>query len=301
MTTATNDLQPGWDDVHVAHPPRPFVETGLGSPSAVLLAVPHSGRAYPPELLESARLSLREIRRLEDPLVDALIGRASAAGTGTITAAYARAWIDLNRRETEIDSARIRPRPAAHIDQRSPRVMAGLGLVPQKVGAGRPIYDTPLAQDDIAKRIAGIHRPYHDRISERLLQSRDRHGIALFCDIHSMPALPASQAADIVIGDRHGRSAAPWVVESITEWLLRKGYRVARNLPYAGGYGVERHGQPGNSVHAVQIEIDRGLYLDETGFALGGGADAITRMIEELAARLTHELQDRSSQRLAAE
>src|SRR3546814_19269301 len=83
--------------------------------------------------------------------------------------------------------------------------------------------------------------------------------------MHAMPSLPAAQAADIVIGDRHGRTASPWLVDAVTGWLTQHGCRVTRNLPYAGGYGVEQHGQPANAIHAIQIEIDRRLYLEADG------------------------------------
>ena len=267
------------------HPPAPFVETG-GSGGALLFTAPHAGRHYPPELLSRTRLSIERLRRLEDPLIDVLIGPAAAAGTTTIAGTYARAWIDLNRRETEMDARQMTPAPPAHADHRSPRVSAGLGLVPRTAGDGRPIYDQLLPLEAVTARIRQVHRPYHHRIAQVLAEKHARNGIAMLCDMHSMPSLPPSQAADVVIGDRHGRTCGSWLTDAAHNWLTENGLRVTRNQPYAGGHGVERHGSPANAVHALQFEFDRRLYLNLDNVSLNAHAMSLSMIIAGLAAML---------------
>lgn len=287
--------------VRMQQPAHAFSEICGASEMPILLAVPHSGRFYPAELTRQAKQPIEQLRRLEDPLVDQLIVNTVNNGTGAIIGHYARAWIDLNRRETEIDPRQISPSPPAHVDHRSPRVMAGLGLVPQTTGNGRNIYDRPLPLESLNQRIREAHRPYHARIATLLAAIRARHGTALLCDMHSMPSLPGAQAADIVIGDRFGRTAAPWLVDSAAEWLIRQGYRVARNTPYAGGHCVEHHGRPTNAVHAIQFEIDRRLYLNAGTLSLNENAGTIAVMIAALIEMLRTKLLSNNMQRLAAE
>lgn len=270
-------------DIQIGHPPCLFLENDDLAGSPLLMAAPHAGRYYPAELIETSRQPIDELRRLEDPLVDLLIRDAAANGAGTISASYARAWIDLNRRETEIDPRAFTPAPPAHVDHRSPRVAAGLGLIPQMTGPGRFIYHQPLPLMQLHDRLNSVHRPYHNHIAKRLEAMRARHGIALLCDIHSMPSLIPAGGADIVVSDRHGRTASAWLVDAVTGWLSLQGYRIARNAPYIGGYGVEKHGKPAASLHAIQIELDRRLYLNADDLTFNQNAACIEKLIGALA------------------
>ena len=289
-------------DVLIGHPPCPFLENDDPAGSPLLMAAPHAGRHYPPELVDMARVPLEELRRLEDPLVDLLIRNATANGAGTISASYARAWIDLNRRETEIDPRAFTPQPPAHVDHRSPRVTAGLGRIPQATGTGRFIYHQPLPLMQLHDRLNSVHRPYHSHIAKRLEAMRARHGIALLCDMHSMPPLAPAGSADIVVSDRHGRTAAAWLVDAVINWLSGQGYRIARNAPYIGGYGVEKHGRPTASIHAIQIELDRRLYLNAEDLTFNENAAAIVMLIGALACFLQELVASHPEQhRLAAE
>ncbi len=285
----------------IGHPSEPYAESGGLNDCPLLLSIPHSGRYYPAELLQCARPPIEQLRFLEDPLVDLLVADAAAQGIPFVSGNYARAWIDLNRRETELDARQISPSPPAHIDHRSPRVAAGLGLIPRTIGNGRQIYDKLLPLETVSQRIREVHRPYHERITTRLAAMKARHGVALLCDMHSMPSLPAPQAADIVIGDRHGQTAAPWLTDLIAEWLTQQGYRVTHNLPYAGGHGVERHGRTANAVHALQLEFDRRLYLKSDRLTLNENAGAIKALIAGLGMMLREVLDTASGHRLAAE
>lgn len=244
---------------------QPYRLIPAPAPSPILLSVPHSGRHYPPSLLAQSGLPVDALRRLEDPYVDHLAEVAGAAGAEVITAVPARAWIDLNRSETELDPSMFVPRPVEYDRPASPRIAAGLGLFPKRLGDGQPIYRERLSLSEKEERLKAVHRPFHQKIASLLDGARRRHEAALLIDCHSMPPLPRSgrnPSWDIVVGDRFGASAAPWLTDALEAAFRRAGYRVGRNAPYAGGYIVTHHGQPASDIHALQVEFDRQLYLD---------------------------------------
>lgn len=274
------------------NPPAPFARAGPRS-GPVLFASSHSGRFYPPGMLRRARLAERDIRRSEDALVDLLLGGVAQAYP-IITAAYGRAYLDLNRDPAELDPDMFTPALPAAAVKASERVAVGLGVVPRSVGPGRNIYARPLPAHEADRRIAEVHTPWHNAVARHLADAVGAHGHAVLIDCHSMPGAERREAANIVVGDLHGRSAAPALVALVADHLRLRGYRVARNQPYAGAYTLERHGRPEFGTHAIQIEIDRGLYMDEerlvpaAGFSkvaddLAGLADAIDAARPRLA------------------
>lgn len=254
----------------------------------MLLSCPHAGRHYPATLGTLSRLPVDALRQLEDPHVDALLGPAVARGFPLIAAAYARAWIDLNRHPDEIDPGLLDPAPPPSPHHASARAASGLGVVPSRLGNGQPIYAGRLALDGVKARLALAHRPFHDRLATMLNRIRASQGTALLIDCHSMPSLPRDRAgrpgADIVLGDRYGASAAPPMVAALEKALVDQGFSVVRNRPYAGGYVTERHGAPSFGIHAIQMEIDRRLYFDPARHLLRPEAAALA---ERLADALT--------------
>jgi len=245
--------------------PQPYRLLPASDPSPILLSVPHSGRHYPPALLAQSNLPISTLQRLEDPLVDHIAEVAGAAGADVIAALPARAWIDLNRSETDLDPTMFAPRPADYDHPASPRIAAGLGLFPKRLGDGQPIYRERLPLSEKEERLNAAHRPFHQKISALLDNARRLHETALLIDCHSMPPLPRrgrEPSWDVVIGDRFGTSAAPWLIDAFETAFRRAGYRVRRNAPYAGGYIVTHHGRPASGIHALQVEFDRQLYLD---------------------------------------
>ncbi|MEL6220421.1 MAG: N-formylglutamate amidohydrolase [Pseudomonadota bacterium] len=228
---------------------------------------PHSGRVYPPEMLERSHLDLKALRASEDAYVEQLFSAAPEAGAPILHALAPRAWLDLNRAVTDLDPELIEGVQAAGPNQ---RVAAGLGVVPRVVSEGQEIYRGKIARGEAEARIKAIHEPYHAKLSHLLEQAHGAFGLAVLFDCHSMPseALRAAprvrgRAPDIVLGDRFGASAGRGIVARTQEAFERVGFRVARNAPFAGGYITQRYGQPARGIHAVQIEIDRGLYLDQ--------------------------------------
>src|SRR3546814_9711731 len=148
----------------------------------------------------------------------------------------------------------------------------------------------------IAMRIGRFHRPYPALSAAVLGAMKGRFGAALLCDLHSRPPLPAAQAADSVLGDRHGRTAAPALVDTAAAWLTQQGYRVTRNRPYAGWHSVELHGRPERACHAIQIEFDRQLYPESDGRTLSRNAPGVARLIAGLARVLQECLDTRSEE-----
>jgi N-formylglutamate deformylase len=274
-------------------------------PPAIVLASPHSGREYPPAFLAQSRLTLAQLRRAEDAFVDELLGDAMALGVPLIAARYGRAYLDLNRAADELDPAMIADPVPPSAGQVSERVAAGLGVVPRIAAHGLDIYAARLRLADVAARVSALHRPYHAALADMIDLARARHGHAVLLDCHSMPTPPGGTAApQFVLGDLHGQSASPRLMEAIEAQLRREGYRVARNVPYAGGYTTLRHADPLAGVHVIQIEIDRALYMDPARLARHGGfaniAAAMRRLVALLLA-LTPELGLDGSHRLAAE
>ncbi len=227
-------------------------------------ASPHSGRLYPAEMTDRSRLDFEAIRRSEDAWVDDLAGAAPAHGWPLIAARYARAYVDLNRAPYELDVAMFDGRPAQPCT-RTPRAAAGLGSAPLVVGEGAPIYAQRLHFTEVEARLARVHAPYHAELERLLARAEAAFGCAVLLDWHSMPsaAAPGPDAPDVVIGDLHGRACAPKIAALVEGAFKALGYATARNRPYAGGYGTERHGRPRARRHALQIELRRDLYLRE--------------------------------------
>lgn len=231
-------------------------------PRAVVLSVPHAGRDYPPALLAATRLPRERLELLEDRFADLLIEACTAAGFTAVVARRARAWIDLNRDPREIDPEMVDPRPRRETVLRSARLGSGLGLVPRRLRGSGDIWSRKLALDDVKARIEQDHRPYHDRLARLLRRARAVHGTAILLDLHSMPPL-GPDGAQVVIGDRFGQSASARFAEAARGVVERAGLSVAANTPYSGGHVLDAHGTPRRGIHALQIEIDRTLYLDD--------------------------------------
>lgn len=255
----------------------------------VLLSVPHGGRDYDPALLAALRVQSFAIRPLEDRFADRLADGAVAAGVPAIIAKMPRLAIDLNRAPDDLDPDSIRG--GAHRGAPpSPKARAGLGLIPTRLSDVGPLWRKPFAPEDVAARLRDAHTPYHAAIAKALAEAKRRWGAALLIDLHSMPPLAGDDAPDIVIGDRFGNSASAQLTATAEALFKASGFRVAINAPYAGGYIVSRHARPNANIHALQIEIDRRLYLDpaldEPGPGLAKMQRLVTTLVESLAVEL---------------
>lgn len=232
--------------------------------SAVVFASPHSGRVWPAAVRARSALDLRALRSSEDAFVGHLILPALAMGCPVISARIARGVVDLNRDCAELDPALIEGLAPARLNG---RVAAGLGVIPRVVGRGRVIHPGRIGLTEAQARLDGIWRPYHAALDGLMQATQDQFGEAVLIDVHSMPHDACEGLAgprpDVVIGDRFGRAAAPWVTEAVAAAFAAEGFTLRRNSPFAGAHILERHGHPDRGCHAVQIEIDRALYMDE--------------------------------------
>jgi N-formylglutamate amidohydrolase len=269
-------------------PSTAFKRLGPAIPaSPVVLSVPHAGRAYSASLLKASRHPRAALELLEDRLVDQLIWRATAAGATAIVALAPRAEIDLNRDVAEIDRSMIlSPGPEA-ADPPSARTRGGLGLIPSRIAGAGPIWRQRLPRAELDRRIEAVHRPYHQALSDALDSARARFGIAILLDCHSMPPRPDAAGEIVaVLGDRHGTSMAPHLLDAALAALDQAGVPAALNDPYAGGYITARHGRPAENLHALQLELDRSFYLAADLRTPGPGFDRASALIAALAAAL---------------
>lgn len=261
--------------------PPPIVRPTRGA-LPVLISVAHSGRQYPDWLVDLARGGRECLQPLEDPLVDRLAWRAIELGCGAVVARAPRAAVDCNRAEDEVDPSVIADAVGRGI---GPRARGGLGIVPARTHKHGYLWRRAISRAQLEERLEAAHRPFHRAIAYELTGLRRRHGAALLLDCHSMPPLAGSAPA-IVIGDRHGRSAQSWLSREALALVDAMGFPARLNDPFAGGHIVDRHGRPGSGTQAIQIEIDRRLYLDSSLREPGPGFDAVARLIEALAAGL---------------
>jgi len=235
--------------------------------SCAVFSSPHSGADYPAAFLGASLLTPLQIRSSEDAFVDELFAAAPACGAPLLAARVPRACIDLNRAPDDLDPALIAGTSRRFLNA---RIAAGLGVIPRVVGEGRPIMQGKLPLAEAQRRIADYWHPYHGRLRALLAGARAAFGAAILFDCHSMPhdALNVAPTVwgrrpDVVLGDRFGVACDRSVIDAAAELFLAAGFTVARNTPFAGGYITQTYGRPQQGIHALQIEIDRALYMDE--------------------------------------
>jgi len=242
--------------------------------SAIVVASPHSGRRYPPSFVESSRLDPLTLRKSEDCYVDELFSTAPDIGVPLLRAHFPRAYIDVNREPFELDPKMFRDSLPPYVTTRSPRISAGLGTIARIVASGHEIYARKLSFADALDRIATHYKPYHAALATLVEQTKARFGRCILLDAHSMPSIAGaagdwemgSGRVDFVLGDCHGLSCDPQIVDLVEDELISLGYSVARNDPYPGGFTTRHYGRPGEGVDALQIEINRSLYMNEANY-----------------------------------
>lgn len=228
---------------------------------------PHSGRVYPRGFLSTSRLDIATLRRSEDSFVDDLLAGVVARGYPLMRAHFPRCYVDVNREPYELDPRMFDGRLPSFANTRSMRVAGGLGTVARVVGDAQEIYDQRLSVDDALRRIESLYKPYHRALRRLFSRIHRDFGAAMLIDCHSMPSTAGAKderpRADVVLGDRYGTSCVAAVAETIEATLRGFGYTVSRNKPYAGGFITEHYGNPATGLHAIQLEVNRALYMDE--------------------------------------
>ncbi len=259
----------------------------------VVLSSPHSGRRYSAEFLADSRLDDQAIRGSEDSFVDEIFVGACGLGAPLLRALFPRAFVDPNREPLELDPDMFEDALPETANTRSPRVRGGLGTVARVVADGAEIYDRKLRFAEARERIENLYRPYHAALADLIAATKRRFGFVLLIDCHSMPSVggpmdqdTGSQRADVVLGDRHGSTCHPLVTATAERVLRSRNFAVRRNAPYAGGFTVDHYGRPDAGIHALQIEINRMIYMDEKRFERGPRLSAVAAEMTRLVAAL---------------
>jgi len=257
---------------------------------AVVFNSPHSGNVYPRQFLAASRLDLATLRRSEDSFVDELILGVVARGHPVMRAHFPRCYIDVNREPYELDPRMFDGRLPSFANTRSMRVAGGLGTVARVVGDAQEIYGQRIPVDDAIRRIEVLYKPYHRALRRLVTRVHRDFGTAILIDCHSMPSNAGGRderpRADIVLGDRYGTSCVAVVAETIEATLRKQGYVVSRNKPYAGGFITEHYGNPAVGLHALQLEINRSLYMDERRYQRSASFATVSADMEILAGRV---------------
>ncbi len=279
-----DDHGPAFEILRPRGPRRPLV-----------VSSPHSGRAYPTAFVEGARLDRAALRRSEDCFVDELFAAAPGHGAPLLRALFPRAYVDPNRAPFELDPAMFDGPLPAFVETDTPHVRGGLGTVPRLVASGAEIHAGKIRFAEAEARIRACYRPYHAALAGLIEETRRQFGFVLLLDCHSMPSAgPGSgpgvgggaRRIDIVLGDRHGAACHAAIVDRAEAVLAERGHAVRRNTPYAGGYITRHYGCPETGVHALQIEINRALYMDEDRYARTAGFARIAADMTALLAAL---------------
>ena len=265
----------------------------------------HSGAVYPASFLAASRLDAVSLRRSEDAFVDRLFAPVVALGAPLMRACFPRAYLDVNREPYELDPRMFDGRLPAFANIRSMRVAGGLGTVPRVVADGQEIYRGRLPVAEATARIEGLYKPYHRALRGLVTRTAAAFGHAVLIDCHSMPStsLGRDEAArvDVVLGDRFGTACGHALMEAVEAALRGRGFRVIRNKPYAGGFITEHYGEPALGRHALQIEINRALYMDERSLIPKPGFEALRESLRAVFAEVAGLPLDLAPRRIAAE
>jgi len=279
-------------------PPPYILRPAKEDVSPFIFAAPHSGRYYPPDFKAKSALGARDLQRSEDAFVDLLFKDVPNFGGTQLVATHARAYLDLNRAANELDANMFAPRLDTKTLKASQRVNVGLGLIPRIIAEGVPIYKGPLPAREVERRLVAVHTPYHEKLSQLLSARRKDFGRAYLIDCHSMPSESCQkskkrgQSVDIVLGDSWGSACARELTSLAEELFIAAGLRVRRNIPYSGGYSTTHYGNPAQNIHALQIEINRAIYMDEAQQTKLPEFDQVRNMLEDVCMQLISRTQN---------
>jgi N-formylglutamate amidohydrolase len=286
---------------------RPAVQT-----APFVFCSPHSGRIYPSCLRVASRLDARGLRKSEDCYVDQLFGMVAELGAPLIAARFPRAYLDVNREPYELDPELFGRSLPNYANSQSMRVAGGLGTIARIVADAEEIYlphRRPTLADGLT-RIELLYRPFHAALAALIRETQATFGYAVLIDCHSMPSQAPianaggqNQAArpEIVLGDRFGASCDSKLTRLVREALTSVALETQLNRPYAGGFITEHYGRPFKGVHALQIEINRALYLDEATLERTVGFVDLRAKLASVIARLFQQTPAQLERRWAAE
>jgi N-formylglutamate amidohydrolase len=277
---------------HARSPAEPWhIQWPRPQTAPLVFASPHSGRVYPPEFLAASRLDTLKLRLSEDAYMDEVFADAPDFGAPLLCARFPRAYVDVNREAYELDPAMFADPLPDYVNTSSPRIAAGLGTIARVVTDGEDIYQGPLRFEDARQRIDAMYRPYHAALRELLETTKRRFGGCLLIDCHSMPSGVGGgnggRRIDVVLGDCFGTTCAAALTDIVQRELQAMDFIVTRNSPYAGGFTTRHYGRPKNGIHALQIEINRAIYMNEAHVQRGAGMPELRRRIGRLMQALS--------------
>jgi N-formylglutamate amidohydrolase len=239
----------------------------------LIVSSPHSGRNYSKEFIASSVLTPLRLRASEDSFVEEIFGHAPCLGAPFIKALFPRVFVDVNREPFELDPTMFSGPLPDYVTTQNSRISAGLGTIARVVSNGEQVYTKKLDYPEIENRINYFYQPYHQALETLIEETKKKFGYCILLDCHSMPSSSTgprgssrpkiTRHVDIVLGDCHGTSCHPTIIDFATNFLSDLGFTVRRNTPFAGGFITRNYGKPREGVHSLQIELNRRLYMDE--------------------------------------
>jgi len=256
-----------------------------GTETPVLVEVPHAGLAVPEVVRQELAVSSEVVLRDSDIYVDRLYADAPSAGASLLAARVSRYVVDLNRAPDDVD-------PATVPDHPDPRGVQPRGVVWRVTTEGLPALRSPLTYAQLEERLSRFHAPYHAALERELRRKRQRFGHAVLLAAHSMPSMSRAPGggtlrADVVPGTRGRSTADARLIDLVDRHFREAGLIVRHDDPYRGGWSTQHYGRPSAGWHALQIEINRALYVDEvTGRPKDGAFEAIEALVVDLVRRV---------------
>ena len=238
----------------------------------LVLSVPHKGSVFPEEFLENSQCGVNELRSNEDSFVDELVKAASDAGMPMIAMNIARSFVDINRDKIELDPTMFYNHPHANetnIGGRRCRV--GLGVIHRITAKNHNIYDGLLDYNEVIDRFCNVYDPYHKRLQQLIDKVIKKFGFCMVLDCHSMPSeicslMQDTTKIDFCLGTLFEQSCPAEMHDVFKKSLEESGYTAADNCPYSGAYITFNYCQPRKGIYTMQMEINRGLYMDERSY-----------------------------------
>ncbi|NQW10423.1 MAG: N-formylglutamate amidohydrolase [Alphaproteobacteria bacterium] len=258
-----------------------------GDPAPLVFDSPHTGLLYPGDF--DPAIPMEQCARVSDWFVDELFEAAPRHGAIFLEALYRRAYIDPNRDEADLDIAMIDGAWPGPVDA-TEKTTRGASLIWKLIDGETPVYGRKLTVDEVRHRIETYWRPYHQALGGALDEVHARFGRVYHVDCHSMPEWgdarwgdEGTRRADFIVGTRDGTTASTAFTEVVVESLRASGYGVAVNDKFKGVELIRRYSDPSQGRESLQIEVNRGIYMDETAITrserFGATQSAITRMI----------------------
>lgn len=233
-------------------------------PAPLVVEIPHAGTVIPADVSDSLLATRHDVERDADPYVDELFDDAPTVGAVLLAARCSRYVIDLNRFEEDVDRAAVPDAPGGR--NGFPR-----GIVWSETSDGRRALRAPLTLAEFTQRLDRYYRPYHRALATEIAALHERFGYVIVVSAHSMPSSSRTllndrplRRADIVPGSRGRTTASASVIDTVDAHFRAAGLSVRHDDPYRGGATTIRWGRPEDGIHAIQIELNRALYMDET-------------------------------------